>query len=194
MEEDNDPKASSEEVIEAYEKLTDHELYRLKVLARQRNYAPVPGYTAEDLMNDVLISFLSLERKWPKERISFFICFWYGIKNHSSNRARHLKSGEGDIEFKLLRHEPGENNEIDEYIEKTDGNREVRIDARLTIEKIRENFSDDSKVIELLECISEGFSGPEIKELLSWNQTEMETVQRRLNRGILKIKKELGYE
>lgn len=182
--------ATTEEVFEAYSKLTDDELSKLSWFASFKAYEEDGKYSADALMEEALMAFLSGDRKWKKNEYPFFAVLWGTIRSISSNWAQHLASGNGDIEFKLEKFEPGENNEIDDYVRETGVSSEILVDSKMRIETLKSYFEKDVEVSELIELKLADCNGKEIKEYLDIDQKQFETLCTKLKRGIEKLLKE----
>lgn len=183
--------ASSDDVIEAFEALSKDEVVKLKNYAQKRSFKTGfygdENYSADALLNDAFIALLSGSKKWKPKEFSFYWAMWWAIKNISHNKIQHLKSEVGDIEYKLVQYEPGENNDIDQYLKTTQVESSYYVDARIRIDTLKEYFVNDKKVLDLIDAQLNDFNGEETKEYLEVDQTQLETIQRRLTRGIDKV-------
>jgi len=183
--------ATSEDVIEAFEALSKDEIVKLQNYARKRSFktgfSSDGNYSADSILNDAFVSLLSGNKKWKPKEFSFFWAMWWAIKNISHNKIQHLKSESGDIEYKLVQYEPGENNDIDQYLETTQVEPSYYVDAHLRIDTIKEYFQNDKKVLDLIDAQLGDLNGEETKEYLAADQTQLESIQRRLTRGIDKV-------
>ena len=185
---------SQEDILEAYRNFTDEEMVMLERYAQKRAIAKDGKYSADQLMIDAFTSFLSGTRKWYTDNPPFFVVFWGAIRSISSNWARHLKTKKGDAEFKFIQAIPGENNDLDKYVDQAGLDYEYEVDKQLRLEIVKDHFKDDPQVLELMELILGNYSGPEIKEYMEVDQKTLETLKRKLDRGIDKLQGKLGNE
>lgn len=185
---------SQEDILAAYSNFTDEELVKLERHAQKRAIAKDGKYSADQLMIDAFTSFLSGTRKWYKVNPPFFVVYWGAIKSISSNWARHLKTKKGDTEFKLIQATPNENNDLDNYVNQANLDYEYEVDKQLRLEIVKDHFKDDPKILELMELMLGNYNGPEIKEYMDVDQKTLETLKRKLDRGIDKLQGKLGNE
>lgn len=183
---------TQEDVIRAIEELSDEELVKLKRHAewksRKTGFGQDEGYSGDALLSEACSKLLSLEKKWPKN-LPFYVVLWKAIGNIANAKIQHLSGDFGDVEHKLIQYEPGDNNEVDDYLESSHSSPEMHVEARIRLEMVNDYFKNkgDNDVLKLMEAQLSGFSGPEIKDLLEIDQKQLETIQRRLSRGIDKV-------
>ncbi len=166
---------SADEVREALLVLDDQERGDIK-LAAQRLVAYSPFFdSADDLINQTILSYLEEEGKKVPRNEEFVAVFIMGMKNISSQEVRKAKrhAAIGDQEL------DGFHDENPEYVflRKEDEHRVAN-----KIKKIQEHFRNDNAVIAILMAYEEGKKLPEISECLEIPLKELDAGRKRLKR------------
>lgn len=164
--------ANTAEVLCALQALAQPQLLRMKKYARFRMRAigdAARGRNDEDLLGEALTATLSGQRRWKPLAVDFekhMLGAMRSISSHWTDRKPHLS----------LEDAP--------HVASLKGDPERELAAKEEIAAIRAHFAHDVIVLGLLEDLSLGLTGPEIKLSRAWSQADLETAMRRLRRGV----------
>jgi DNA-directed RNA polymerase specialized sigma24 family protein len=178
--------ASTEEAIAAIEKMTDIENGRLRwyadamALHLQGNGL---GVGSDDLIQEAMSRTVTGTRKWAKH-----VSITKHLIGVVRSAASHIRRGS----LTLVTAEEDRNS--DEWfssfgVPPSIPTPEDRTIAKQLLEQIQQRFKDDTEVVFVLEEMAKGKQGPDIRDALGINQTELETIMTRLRRGARPLKK-----
>lgn len=185
------PIATEDEVVAAIDLLSQADLLRIRGYAQFRMRA-VPathtyGRNFEDLISEALTATISGQRRWNKSAVDFVGHLCGAIRSISS----HWRTG-GGAEYssstKTQIDQPGRDSISEIPSQRPDAERQVA--AAQQIEQIKALFANDHMVINIIDGMSEGLNGRELKAKLGLSQVELESTMRRLRRGVHRMEKE----
>ena len=184
-----DEAATEEEIVEAFEALSESDLMRLSkyadLFALRYSYKLVGVFTGEDLFQEAVLRTFDGRRHWRKDSVGFF-GHLYGVISSIANEWSN-KNIEGKF-HKVLQDKEGQN-PIDNLASSSQKT-EKSLAAKAEIGIIEKHFEGDSQALEVIDGWGSEWGGPEIKEVLGLNQTQYETIVKRIRRGVEKLKKE----
>lgn len=190
-----DRTATPEEVCQAYEELSDEELYRLRKAA---TYCLLGSEYREpdEIINEAICRTMRGDRNWPMHIpfMAYLIKTFQGLGDDSrqSLQQRRTMQLEGyvaddtsvDETLGLLgKVHPDALTSIIE-MEVTSEHQER---ARANLDKIEAHFSKDDHVTWIIMGLKDGLPAAEIQDLGGMTQTQYETAKRRFRRGVDKI-------
>lgn len=184
-----DEAASQDEIVEAFEALSDNEQRRLykyaDSFALMYSYKLVGVFTGDDLFNEAFIRTFDGRRRWRKDSVDFF-GHLYGVISSIANEWSNKK-----LEGKLHKvHQDKEGKNPIDNLASSGQKFEETLAAKEEIGRIEKYFEGDSQAQEVIDGWGSGWGGSEIKEVLGFNQTQYETIVKRIRRGVEKLKKE----
>lgn len=193
--------ASQQDIEEAISKLTQANLLRLRRFAELRiaglgKYSK--GYTWQSLLNESITRTLDGRRTWDKNAVDFIGLLIGVIRSISSHWIEESTIGTDDDEacdkansrIELLESEllftSSEGDILNPFdtFEAQNPDPEDSLDAKLELERIRQMFSKDLHVLDLLDGWSLEMTGREIQEASNMTKKEFEAAVKRLRRGL----------
>lgn len=185
--------ATTGEIKAAIEELTDYQLYRLGNFSKFRSLDLVgrsSKFEAEDaLLTEAYISILSGKRKWKSKKKDIYKFLIETMRSIADHERKHLLSNLGEIESKLNKINPKEDDfDPIENLPKNQPNPIKSLIAKEKIERIEKKFSDDPIVLNIIDGLRDGMTGPEIRGILNLSTTEYETARMKLLRGVRKLR------
>jgi DNA-directed RNA polymerase specialized sigma24 family protein len=169
---------SPEELRSFIETMVDHDLVRLTVYAAR--LARTADWTApQDLLQSAFLAAISGDRKCPVDVKP--LIFLMGAMRSILDNERTKDSWADVIDLEDEQHQQlVVNLETPERLQE-------RLDSILELKHALTNeFGDDERPFLVFEGRMEGMSRPEIRDLLGMQQTEFESLERRLRRFITK--------
>lgn len=203
--------ASAEEVEYAISRLTTAELSKIDSYAKYRILglgAYSKGYTKEALLNEALTRTLEGKRNWRKSAVDLVGHLIGTIKSISSHwieeskvHKESLHSGDSkdlDNEEKIQRKELLESEVLNETVEgkslspieiapSLDPDQERTMAAKQQLEEIRQMFSDDKQVLDVIDGLSCEMTGVEIQGVTGMTLNEYDAAIKRLRRTVRKM-------
>lgn len=173
------------EIRHAIEGLSGADSARLESFARFRMRALggwARGQDWRDLMNKALTDTLQGVRSWDPDRVSF-VNHLLGAMRSISTGWRSRKEQADVLETEL--EQPGEESsgqDVSAHRFPTEALQERQVYARERLRRIEKAIEDDDELQELVDCIRQGFSGPETRELMDWSERQFQAAVRRLRR------------
>lgn len=183
--------ASSEEITQAFQQLTDCELYRILMAAT--SYRRGSEYdTPDELLNEVIVRTLNgavegegLKRRWKKgvDFVAFLIQTMEGVANDSKENAGRRAT----LLFEGLAADGTTGEELLGWLGHTAlGQQDLAFnaaEAQKDLDRIYDRFKGDHEV----ECIilgrEDGLSASQIQQTFEITKKQYETASRRLRRG-----------
>jgi hypothetical protein len=162
-------------VIEtAIESLSDADWYRLRQVARILAWK-VPSMDGEELLFEALERTLDDRRRWNRAAVEFvghLIGAMRSIASHEASR-RGLDTVGLTSSMDLIAPENPENS----------------LSADEQIRRLRTHFGErhDREALLVLDAMELGCDGPTIRSQLGLNQTQLETIVRRIRRAALRV-------
>lgn len=182
--------ATRDEKVSGWRALTKTQKVKLAVFADQQarmrqRYSP--GLTGEDLISAALERAFMGKRQWRLHKISF-LEFMFGIVRSIAGDLKRTAEGKliaassSDQELGPAGDEGGER-KADEIAIDLDTPENILI-AKQQLAAFMTEFEgkDDEEAWCILECMSEGMTGPEIKEKLGITQTQYESACKKIAR------------
>jgi hypothetical protein len=204
--------ATSEEILQAIEKLTDADTLRLELFARYRilriGRRAAAGRTYEDLFQESVSRLLSGPRHWYlDEGVSFVKYLEEVIRSISSAWAGHRHRNDDSPEYAALETDLMYRNEEAKLVsafEKlrslTQNTEQLKVEleedaakqetAKAIRDAIMNHFEDDDPAMLVLMCMEDGKNGPAIQAELNMNEPQYRTVTRRIQRNAKRIREE----
>ncbi len=182
--------ASLVEVEYAISKLSSADAERLHQFATFKAMALTAlglGIDAEDLIQEAMWRTATGKRRWPKH-ITFVKYLIESVRSVASHAIPASAKG-----VTMVSSDPANEDEesSDEWSPQWEPvsqmpDAECIAMARDRLSRIEKRFENDERVQLIMEGLSTGMTGPEIKEDLGISQTELETAMTRLRRGARK--------
>lgn len=179
--------ATEAEIEAAIRTLSKPDLYRLSCYAQFRAGALAAlglGISGPDLLQETLKRTLAGKRRWPKA-VSFVDYLIWTMKSISSAEVKKVHGagftfidGPRDV-----REAPEEDCEGCWQLPSRTPEPERIVAARQELERLKGLFSDDERVLLVIDGLAEGMTGPDIQKCLELSQTDYETIMKRLRRG-----------
>ncbi len=183
-----DPIASIDEVREAIEAMTSAELLKLEKYARYRIRGlgrKAAGRDHEDLMKEAITATLAGNRRWKRENISFLTHLMGAVRSISSHWGEKSAESEAYLESELIRDSTnGKSYSPFQDFSSDTPNPDRVMAARQKLKQIQTRFEKDADILQILDGLSEGLSGPEIQTSYQFSKKKYEAALRRLRRGI----------
>ena len=133
-------------------------------------------------MNKALTDTLDGVRSWQPDRVGF-VGHLLGAMRSISTGWRTRKEQGDVLETEL--EQPGEESSGEGLLGHqlpTEALQERQVAARERLRRIGEAIEDDEELQDLVECIRQGFSGPETRELMGWSERQYRAAVKRLRR------------
>jgi len=173
------------EIRRAIDELSGTDLRRLGNYARFRMGAlggSARGQGWRDLMNKALTDTLDGVRSWNPDGVSF-VDHLLGAMRSISTGWRSRKEQADVLETEL---EPtgakSSGEDLLGHRHPTEPLQERQMDAREHLRRIGKAIQDDEELQDLVECIRQGFTGPETREVMGWSEHQYRAAIRRLRR------------
>ena len=168
---------AQQDVARAIDELSDGDLLRLKVLARQRARGLPGGVAWTDLLQETVLRALSGARRWPAgvPLMAFLAGVMRSICSEHWRRAQRERQVLVDAEASAERADgsPG-------------ADQERVVAAAEALAAIYCRFAEDATVLKIMVGLAEGFSASEIRSRHEMTQTEYDSARKRLRRAILR--------
>lgn len=179
--------ASPAEIRQAINSLTDPQWLRLEKYAawRIRGLArKASGRAGMDLLQEAVTATLEGRRSWNKASVDFVGHLLGVMRSMSTHWGEQFDPDEARTEAEVA----PSTATGDTLTQVTGaGSQQSPADdvvaAREAIETIEHYFAKDQRVLELLEGLREGLTGPEVQELFNMSPAEYEAAKKRLRRG-----------
>lgn len=187
--EPDEPKASAEQIRQAFEALSVVELVKVHDSARYRFQAlgvRRQGRQPDELVTDALVALLDGRRAWKPTRCSFFVCLIGVIRS----QAFHLRKALPQDAFDDLEALPSN---VENQADSFDSRESTIADPLLVLEAQEVErlmvgcFKDDPEAALVLEGLLNGDTPAEIREGLRFSQKEYETIVKRVRRAVHKL-------
>lgn len=169
--------ATPEEISLAIESLTEAELVKVRRFAayRVRALGPEkPGRAADELIKEALLSLLEGNRRWNKEKVSFFT-FLSGAMRSISSHWR-----EQDLQPRM------EHPDVLTTLTSDAPDPEAALNGKQQWALILSIFADDEDSLALLPEMAQGLSGPEVRARIGWTANRYEATLKRVRRKLVK--------
>ncbi len=174
--------ASLAEIEAAIHSLSRTDLRRLEKFARWRMRA-LGGFWRgsdwKDLLAEAVKATLEGTRTWDKQ-IGFVRHLLGAMRSLSSHWAAKRERAEEEP-FSVG---PGDEDRGEESLASDGPEPDTQATARITLEEVESNFSDDPEVLQVIDGLRADLTGPEIQELLEISETEYWTRMRRMRRTL----------
>ena len=172
--------ANKDDVVSAINLLTDVELIKLERFATRRinicNLSTL-GYTNKDLLNQAIVDTLDGTRTWNINSINFYTHLAGVIRSISGHWFEKYKKNHSSLE--------GMNYDTSELLltESNSGlSHEKTINEEQLIKYILGKLCDDEIALKVINLLYKGYKGPEIKQKMDLNQSQYETIMKRIRR------------
>jgi hypothetical protein len=204
--------ATTEEILQAIEKLTDADTVRLDQFARYRilriGRRAAAGRTYEDLFQESVSRLLTGPRHWyPDEGVTFVKCLeeiirsvssaWAGLRHRNADSPEYAalesdlmyRNDESKLvsPFEKLRSGTQNAEQIKIELEEDAATQET---AKAIRDTIMNHFENDEPAMLVLMCMEDGKKGPEIQAELNMTEPQYRTVTRRIQRNAKRIREE----
>lgn len=183
------PPASSAQVRQAIEELTDEEMFKLRAFARKRMWGGALGRWTEpeELIHDVIVSALEPDkgRTWCPDKVDF-LGFMFGAIQSISSRAaaRHSK-----VVAHLGNRAPADN--VDsatvEDCESLETAVVERATARSLLQCLEAALEGDEAALGVAQCIAEDLKPREAREVLGLTDKDYDAARKRFERAATKL-------
>ena len=133
-------------------------------------------------MNKALTDTLDGVRSWRPDRVSF-VNHLLGAMRSISTGWRSRKEQADVLETEL--EQPGEESSGEDLLGHqlpTEALQERQVDARQRLRRIEKAIEDDEELQDLVECIRQGFAGPDTREVMDWSEHQYRAAVKRLRR------------
>ena len=185
------PKATSEQIRDAFEALTEIELARLMKYARWRLRAFGSrniSRDADEFVTDALISLLDGRRTWQPQKIPFYVCFEAVIRSQTYNLRKRGPEDAFDELIPLRKPDDSDTAEpLDRLASRTFQDPERELEWTQIEQLIKVRFADDAEAALMLEAMRSGTTPTAIREALELTQQQYETIVKRVRRAIDKV-------
>ena len=186
--------ASREEVVAAIEALTREQHLRLERFARWRMRGlgrAAQGRDWEDLVGEAIAATYEGRRRWSKGSVDFFQHLIGVIRSISSHWRDQFNPDEAFFESEVLRVTP-QGKTANPMIEAASpaADPEHAHAVKEEVKRIAQIASNNPLAWLILDGLSDGMTGPEIREALDVSQREYETAMKWLRRNIRRASEE----
>ena len=186
--------ATLEEVQEAVHALTAAERHKLRGFARFRIQGIGRAALGRDehlLLADAVASALQRGRKWPKNKVDFYGFLHGAMRSISSEWKRKFQEEEARPEAELFRADAADGDPgVVSAAKSALPDPECQASTAERIQQVIEHFKDDEVVLEIIEGLREGMTGPETQELFELMENEYNAGVKRLRRFAQALKQE----
>ena len=183
-----------EEVVAAIEALTREQHLRLERFARWRMRGlglADQGRAWEDLLSEAIAATYVGKRRWNKESVDFFHHLIGVMRSISSHWRDQFSSDEALLESEVVRVTP-QGKTVNPMLEAASPAADPeRVRAvKEEVERIEQIASQNPLAWLIVDGLSDGMTGPEIREALEVSQREYESAMKWLRRNIRRVGKE----
>lgn len=181
--------ASREEIEKAFEELTVPQLAKLRGYATWRVEwiaRASRGRSWEDLLQEAFTLTLEERRHWNKGAVDFVGHLAGVMRSVSSGWAKSLSADKH--EEPTLDSEVSQENEVGEIISVVDGAKsenpepEMLLQTKELLSMIKGYFSEDKRVLEIMDGLAEGLTRSEICEIMELTTQKFNAARKRLER------------
>lgn len=186
--------ATKDETISAWKALSREDKVKLDTYATQQarirqKYAP--GITGVELVREAAKRAFEASRKWRLRKVSF-LQFMFGIVRSISGDLKRTNAGKlaaatmSEYDLQPGDEMQGSTQVIEELCVEHDTPEGIAI-AKEQFAAFQSDFEDDESTWYVLECISEGISGPEIQRRLGITAKEFDAARKKIARRVPKF-------
>ena len=185
------PRATPEQIRDAFEALTATELARLAKYARWRLRAfgsRKLSRDADEFVADALISLLDGRRTWQPQKTPFYVCFKAVMRSQTYNLRTRGPEDAFDGLTSLLKPDDSDTAEpLDRLASRTFQDPERELEWTQIEQLIKARFADDVEAALMLEARLSGETPIAIREACGLTQQQYETIVKRVRRAIDKV-------
>lgn len=186
--------SSREEVVAAIEALTREQLLRLERFGRWRMRGlgrAAQGRDWEDLVGEAIAATYEGRRRWSKGSVDFFQHLIGVIRSISSHWRDQFNPDEAFFESEVIRVTP-QGKTVNPMVEVASraADPEHAHAGKEEVKRIAQIASNNPLAWLILDGLSDGMTGPEIREALDVSQREYETAMKWLRRNIRRASEE----
>lgn len=173
------------EIARAIEALSGADSARLESFARFRMRALggwARGQDWRDLMNKALTDTLEGVRSWTPDHVSLVGHLLGAMRSISTGWRNRLEQADVlETELEPPGEKPSGQGVLGHRLT-TEAQQEQQVYARERLRGIEKAIQDDDELLDLVDCLRQGFSGPETRELMDWSELQYRAAVKRLRR------------